>query len=219
MVLIGGGVFLVLLFVLLFVRQGGGGGVGREVNAGVIKVMKDGREVSFDKSGVVTFRDGEIVFSQIWVDENGLSVFDYLKAKIEAGELLGGEYAVSWNGQGGSIGGDSVIDEVFGGFDDGGGDEGGDGGGDIGDVFDFGSSPTPTPTKKPSGGGSSGGIDDCPFWRLSYCVYPFTTPSPSPQPQPTGEILPPECEYNLSTGRTVIGDELCVPTPTPFPTP
>jgi len=76
--------------------------------------------------------------------------------------------------------------------------------------------PTPTPTPY-NGGGSP--FSECLFWRLSYCVIP-KTPTPSPTATPSEvQIKQPDCTDNLETGRTVITNELCLPTPTPTVTP
>lgn len=103
------------------------------------------------------------------------------------------------------------------------------------------STPTPNPTggsgsTPPSGGGSggssgggqgSGGVGQgggggwqapswCRIWKLSYCADAITpSPGPTQSPTPTGLAtpLPPLCTNpgNQTTGRTVIGNELCIP--------
>ncbi len=199
---------VVILFVLLLARRPEKVASKPEITTDSITLEKEGgMSITFGKSGVVDFGGG---FSEVWRAEDKSTLFDYIKAKLAKGEysLNGGLYKIVINGVAYYFdANDEVINAVF--------DEGETGGSSVGDFFDF--RITPTPTSKAGGGGGSGGsggggVDNCPFWRLSYCVYP---PSPTPTRAPATGILPPECGANLKTGRTVITDELCLPSPTP----
>lgn len=203
---------VLVFFVLINFRKSGKVGQKPVVTSDSITLEKQGgMAITFRNSGVIEFGGA---FSQLWSTEDGSTLYDYIKKKIEAGEysLEGGLYKVVIDGKVYYFDpGDEVIDTVF--------DEGeSGGGGGMGDLFNFNPTPTPiqsgpTPTDSGGSGSSKKGIDDCPFWRLSYCVYP--NPTPTPYIVPTAGILPPECGANLQTGRTVITNELCLSSPTP----
>lgn len=208
-------------------------------------VKKGNEEVMVHKNGQLDFQ-GNTPFSQKWVGRNGETLYDYFQKRIADGEysnftdidcyLLSyedsdGQHDVclaestelailfeTFNDPGGGGPTGESIDDYFNNGDDGdpgSGDGNGDssdngdgdtGGGDNGDSGGSGGG-TPIPTPE----------DDCPYWRLSYCVYPNPTPPPTtPTPNP-GEVLPPDCIVNTLTGRTVISSELCVSQPTPIP--
>lgn len=119
--------------------------------------------------------------------------------------------------------------------------------GDQGDDSDDSDGDDGTPGNGDSGNGDSGGangnsgtpggdpgsvIDDCPFWRLNYCVYPpapppipsSPTPTPSPGPSPTPGSSPqptpdfgvvqdePDCSLwdEWVTTRAIISNTLCI---------
>ncbi len=194
-----------------------------------VKVQKDGNTLDVRSDGRVTFEKNNETFEDFWDEDKLNAFFGYIDGKyVGEGELVagGGNYIVV-NGTTYVLGDDELIDAVE---DD--AEDGDDGGGDDGDGGDDGgSTPFPTSTSGPSGGGTSptpaptssapsggGGPDpECLYWRLSYCVRP-RTPSPSPSATPeVVEIREPNCEANAQTGRTVIGNDLCIPTPSPTP--
>lgn len=60
-------------------------------------------------------------------------------------------------------------------------------------------------------------VDDCPFWRLSYCVYPWPTTVPVVSVTPTPTTNPyPNLKFDCTLGgsqvtsRTVISDTVCI---------
>jgi hypothetical protein len=79
--------------------------------------------------------------------------------------------------------------------------------------------PTPTRRIRPTPTGNPTPTpDDCPFWRIAYCVWPTPTPIPREitiSPTPTEAVYPNlifDCTLSNSvvTKRTVISDTLCV---------
>ncbi len=217
-------VVVIIAFVLLFGR--GFKGVSNTAKSGIVGTIvlkQDGTSFSLDSTGNAIWSTDGNTRSALWSSDKTNSFFAYYdsnwasKATIVAG-------SATVNGSNDELA-KAVIDEGSGG--------GGTGGGDIGQYF---GTPTPTPTGSGSGGGGAGGGTGdsggdngapswCKHWRLSYCSDPppdTTIPSPTSTPI-TGQAtpLPPDCNNagNQQTGRTVIGNELCLTSPTPVATP
>lgn len=193
-----------------------------------VTVIQNGEKITVFRSGRVvrTRADGSQV-EEFWSSEKTAAFFDYYWETYG----LGGDLEnITVGGEGGLEidPGDELSDIIFADDEDGEGDDGG-GGGSQGDggLDDYFPSPSPTNpggdyTPPPGGGedgdGEGGGSEEpeCLFWRLSYCVI-FPTPTPAvPTPTPPGVIFyEPTCEDvgNQQTGKTVIGDELCISEP------
>lgn len=185
--------------------------------AASISLTQDGRQITVSIDGSV-FENGVLV--DTWSAEKTRAFFDYYNAQYAS--YQGGQTVIVFSGPGGEStssvpAGDELTDIVFGGGGTGGGGNG-NGGGGTGGFFQSGS---PTPTPLPYGESSplpSSIPNWCKHWLLSYCAdtpAPSSTPTPSPAAGPTP--LPPDCNNvgNQETGRTVISNELCVPSPTP----
>lgn len=72
---------------------------------------------------------------------------------------------------------------------------------------------TPQPSSWPGPTASSPSIKDlCPYWRLSYCVYP---PSPLPSISIPNKVYAPDCELwqKQVSKRTVISNTICIEKP------
>lgn len=180
-----------------------------------ITLKRDGREITVSIDGSV-FENGVLV--DTWDAEKTRAFFDYYNSQYASYE--GGEITLVFSGAGGTSSssvpaGDELTEIIFNG---GGGGGGGNGGGDTGGIFESG---TPTPTPLPYGSSPplpSTSPSWCKHWLLSYCAdapEPSSTPTPNPTTGPTP--LPPDCNNvgNQQTGRTVISNDLCIPTPTP----
>lgn len=191
-----------------------------------VTVIQNGEQITVFKSGRVvrTLADGTQV-EEFWSSEKTAAFFDYYWENYSLGEdveniTVGGEDGVELHPT------DELSDIIF--DEDNNGDVGGGGGDEGGGLDDYFPSPSPTNSASvytPPPGGSSGGGDsgsgyeepeECLFWRLSYCVT-FPTPTPVvPTPTPQDVVFyEPTCEDvgNQQTGKTVIGDELCVTEP------
>ncbi|OGM28297.1 hypothetical protein A2801_02460 [Candidatus Woesebacteria bacterium RIFCSPHIGHO2_01_FULL_41_10] len=223
--MIGGLLLLAMVFagvLLLF------GGSGKSDELQSIEVRLGDQTLTVSRDGMVLLRTSDGEFQDQWSTEKTRAFFDYFNERT----FEEGEYLLLLNSEAGTqavaIGDDELINVVINETTGGTGDDG-NSGEDIDDYFDDGGSSGggggSTPTPPPGGGGSSGGgesgdDDTCLFWRISYCVEfpPDPTPSPTPTDSPV-QIKPPDCAENYETGRTVISSELCLPTPSPSPTP
>lgn len=206
----------IVVLVILFTRGAGNPSPDKTINS--VTVQKDGNALTVSSDGSVRYEKDGLLYEDFWDSGKVKTFFDYIDASYtgESQVVSGGQNYISINSGGGSstyiFDEDELIDiiedETTG--DDDGGDTGGGGGG--GST----STSTPSPTSTGASGGG-GGSSECLYWRLSYCVRPRTsTPSPTSTPV-TVEIREPNCEDNTQTGKTVIGNELCLPTPTPTP--
>ena len=194
----GGLIIMGLLMVFLVITAGRGLGETEDDGTKTIKVRDGEVEITVSSDGSYKIINSGESSEGFWSKGKALAFLDYFYDKygenseylVSGDELV--QAAVSGGSSGGEDGGD--IGQYF---DDGDGD--GSGGGPGGGP---GSTPTPAP---------GGGSDECLYWRLSYCV---RRPAPTPTPSPSGEIVAfePTCgdQRNLTTGRTVIGNELCV---------
>jgi len=179
-----------------------------------VTVMQNGEQITVFRSGRVVRKaaDGTET-EEFWSSQKTAAFFDYYWEIYGQGEDV---VSISVGGEGGfPINAEDELSDVI--LDD---DSGDGGGGGLDDYF---STPSPTnpggggasPTTPPGGGGGGGGSTEpeCLFWRLSYCVT-FPTPTPAvPTPTPVDTtFFEPTCEDvgNQQTGKTVIGDELCI---------
>jgi hypothetical protein len=225
-----GGMVIIVLIVLGAVSLGRSGvssnqGTGDEVTTIEAKGQNGDDRLVIHSDGRVEVHRGGKMFSEFWTRGKTSALFAYYNDFYAQGaEITNGKATFTYSDDE-LI--DAVIDETTGSNNGGsGGGTGGSGPGqDIDDLFNTPTpaptstgratrrTPTPTPTtpeKEPW----------CLYWRLSYCVIAYKTPSPSgPSATPAANILPPNCPENTLTGRTVIGNELCLPSPTPSPTP
>ena len=176
-------------------------------------------EISTSKGGLLTVhrngaveyeRDG-IFYSDFW-DPNKTSAFFSYFGKFFLGDYFGsGSNSITIYTQNGSESSSYEDDELVDAVED---ETAGDDEEDPGDIGGYYGTPTPAPS------GSSGGSDDdeCIYWILSYCVI-MRTSTPTPTAAPAGEstALPPSCNVNENqqTGRTIISNELCIPSPLP----
>jgi hypothetical protein len=206
------GVFVLavgVVVLLILLGRGAPGKAGRDINS--VTVQKDGNTLTVNSDGTVSYETDEGTFTDFWDADKTNAFFDYINSKYSGeGDLIsGGEDYVLINGQTSySLGDDELIDTIEDETGGGGGSPPPGGGGS-------GGLPSPTPTATAGQGG--GGDPECLYWRLSYCVRP-RTPSPTPSSTPVEvEIREPNCEANTQTGRTVIGNDLCLPTPSPTP--
>src|SRR3989344_2908304 len=218
----------VLLLLVLFLSKGSIFKSGADDPVDNIKIEQGSDSATVYSSGKVFLRSKTLSGEDFWDTAKTKSFFEIINDKFESGEFIEGTEtledgsflviynkdeeqvltyfgdqsasptpgATQWSG-GGSSGGSS------------GGSGGSDGWGSSG-----GGSSTPAP---------AGPDPDCPFWRLSYCVYPRT---PTPVQTPSGTTNPfPNLVYDCDLGdstvtqRTVISNTLCVKEPTPSPTP
>jgi len=186
-------------------------------NIDSVTIQKDGNKLVVNADGTVRYETSEGVFEDFWSSDKTNAFFKHFEPNLtgESDLITGGQNYLTINSNGQSytyvLGEDELVDIVEDETSGGGGGTGG-GGGSGG-----GSSPTSTPAGGSGGGGGGGGLGDCLYWRLSYCVRP-RTPTPSPTTTPVSvEIREPNCDVNTQTGRTVIGNDLCLPSPTPTP--
>lgn len=212
----------VVVLIGVFAMRGGEGDEGREIDS--VTAQKDGNTLTVSRDGHVVYSTSGGVFEDFWDKEKTDTFFGYINSKYSGeGDLIsGGENYILINGQTSyAFSDDELINQI--------GNETGGGGGPTPTSSSqgqgqggggSGSGPTPTP---PGGGGGSGGSSgggpdpECLYWRLSYCVRP-RTPRPSPTATPvTVEIREPDCGVNTQTGKTVIGNDLCISTPSPTP--
>lgn len=213
--LIGIAVGLLLVFILLgvFLRRGSLPSVSQPTVTAIV-LTNNGTQFSLDSSGHAVWGEGEGTKSELWSSQKTRSFFEYYYDNWAAtATVSGGTAYVTTNGS------DELANVITTGGGGGGG--GGNGGGDISQFF---ATPTPVPNSGAGGdpptGGNNGGPSWCIHWRLSYCADgPPDTSTPAPTPQPTSgpTPLPPDCNNtgNQQTGRTVISNDLCLPTPTP----
>jgi uncharacterized membrane protein YgcG len=207
--------------------------------------IKDGNnEINVNDQGIVELKNPDKVLYQNWPEETIKALFENIRQKSKNSNLnlSRGEYPITYfDGERSYTflidSDDSELSEVLdklknlnsgrdlseyfnsplpsgvsnNGNSGGGSNDGGNNGGGNGN----------------SGGGSGGsGQWDCPFWRLSYCVWPVSPPpigapvSPSPsastptQPSPSPSVVQriPDCDMMGATitGKTVISNTLCV---------
>ena len=188
-----------------------------------IIIQKDGKTLTVSADGTARLESKDGISDAFWSKDKVNAFLSYFGTKdSESGELItGGEnYITISTGSGSNTyplndDDDEFVDVVNDDVSSGGG---GGGGGGIGDIIG-GHSPTPLPTGTNAGGGGGGGGDTtCLYWTLSFCVR-LRTPTPSPVATTTTvEIREPSCDANTQTGKTVIGNDLCLPTPSPTPT-
>jgi len=207
-IVIGGIAVVAFVGILLFLLQGSGG-IFSEVTGSRTKIeaknSTNGNSLTVYSDGSVEVSKGSEVYRTYW-DKNKVDAFLSYQSSVYGNESFSYEN-------------DELLDEIIN-ETSGGGSQTPDDGQDIADFFN---TPTPAPTSSPGGSGGSGGPTPTPdpggqpwclYWRLSYCVILYTPP-PTGTPGPEEGILPPDCQENLQTGKTVIGNELCVPSPTP----
>lgn len=209
-----------LILVVIFASRSGAE-KRREIDS--VTAQKDGNTLTVSRDGHVVYKTSKGVFEDFWDRDKTDAFFAYINKKYfgEGETITGGKNYIIINGQTSYLLTDDelidqVADETSGSSPPGVGGSGGETGGSGSE-----SGPTPTPT---GGGGSGGNSSDsggsnseCLYWRLSYCVR-LRTPSPTPSATPVEVyIREPNCEANTQTGRTVIGNELCLPTPSPTP--
>lgn len=221
------GVIVLVILVLLVMRNFKvGTGSSSASNVGTIVLKKDGTSFSVDASGNAIWTTNGVTTSALWSASKTGSFFAYYNANWASGANI--ENGTATVNAGSDELASAVISEGNG---SGGGGGGGSGGG--GDLSQYFGSPTPTPSGgsggsgggSGGGGGNNGGPSWCLHWRLSYCADPppdTSTPIPTATPIPgQATPLPPDCNDpgNQQTGRTVIGNELCLPNPTPTATP
>lgn len=183
-----------------------------------IELVANGKKLTVFSDGSV-FSEGVLV--DTWDKDKTDAFFDYYNkryAKSETGDIAitfvsGGDSHTSYAPANDELTNTIINNET-----------GGGGGGNPtptpGDIGSYFNSPTPTPLPYDSPSPLPEGIPSwCKHWLLSYCAdTPAPSYSPTPTPVPTGPTpLPPDCNNpgNQQTGRTVISNELCVPTPTP----
>lgn len=217
------GIGTLLLIVALVASRPKSGSADRKIAS--VVVQNNGNTLEVEADGRVSFMKDGKTYEDYWDSDKVATFFEYLDGRyVGEGELVtGGQNYIVISGSGGTstyvLDDDELVDAVEeetetggggGGETDGGGSTEGSGGG--------GSTPTVGPTTSPSGGGVPNGIDpECLYWRLSYCVRK-RTPTPVPSATPlTVEIREPDCGANTQTGKTVIGNDLCISTPSPTP--
>lgn len=228
------GIGVAVFFVFAIVLFASRGGVGKNANdISKVTINKNGNEITIHKNGRVDYSSGSGNYTDYWGQDKISAFFGYFDKNYLVGEsdlLHAGEDAVTIDVNGETktyvLGSDEEIADAAAEdaqTPDGDSGSGGGGGGEDIDNY-FTSSPSPTSTPAPGGTSSStstptptppnGGDPECLYWRLSYCVRK-RTPAPTPTPAGTAEIRPDDCESNTQTGKTVISNELCIPTPTP----
>ncbi len=219
--LIGGiiiGVIALVVLVTLLARNGMSKRAAPIEPVESITLKGNGISLQIDGSGNAVWQTSEGTRTELWGRDKTSSLFEYYYANwAQNAEVTNGSATVN-------VGNDELGNAVL--AEDGvGGGGGGNGGGDVSQYF-----PTPTPTPAGSGGsgggsgggGNGGGPSWCTHWKLSYCADPPTpapTTTPTPTPGSSATPLPPDCNDpgNQQTGRTVIGNELCLPTATQTP--
>ena len=200
-------------------------------NISAVAIQKNGGQLIVRRDGSVTYVFGDDSYSDTWDQDKTDAFFKHFEDTylVAEGEYItGGQNSVTVivNGSQSSyvLDDDELVDVVIDDTTGGGGGPGGTGG--TGGSGGSGGSGGTGGTSSPGGGTSTPGPTmppygpdpNCLFWRLSYCVRP-RTPTPTPVQTTTAVIRPPDCTENIQTGRTVISNELCVPTPSPTPTP
>jgi hypothetical protein len=220
--LIGGGVTVLVIFlVFLLIRAGGVSLPGtKNLSDEKIKVSDERGELTVFRNGDVLFvgADGQNIYDKWDADKTDAFFNHYFDNFVNAGVDQGsGENTITistvdgdytYNGDDDELG-DAVIDDETGGEDDSGG-----GGDDIGDYF---GSPTPRPSSTPYGSPTPtpySPFKDCLYWKLSYCVIPKVTPTPEPTAAPgEGVIEAANCdEWNeTQSSNTVINNTVCIP--------
>lgn len=212
----------VFIFFALLLR---GKNVSTDNDISEVTIRRGDETVRVGRDGKVNYFSSDNEYSEIWDEEKIKAYFGYFDKKylLLDGQLVragNNTITIIVNGKEVTyvLSDDEEIDDQV--IDDAQNpDDGDNGGGGVDNYFT--SSPTATPTS--AAGGTSRPtptpppwVDpECLYWRLSYCVRK-RTPTPSPTPVATAEIRPDNCEDNLQTGKTVISNELCVPTPTPY---
>lgn len=211
---------VVVIGVLLSAR---GGGAGNSVDK--VTVQKDGKTLTVNRDGHVSYEDNGNTYEDVWSEEKTSAFFSYFSKNYSGeGDLVtGGANSVTISSGSGSTTyvlspGDEITDAAANDVVSGGGGGGGGGGG-ISDIINNSPTPSPAPTSTSGGVVNPGGPDpECLYWKLSYCVRK-RTPAPTPVPTSSPDIRQPDCSANTQTGKTVIGNDLCLPTPSPTPTP
>lgn len=205
---------VVVLAFVIFPRNG----VEEARRIDSVTIQKEGNTLTVSREGMVRYETGDAVYEDFWEKDKVDTFFGYINSKYAGeGELITGRESYITIGSGGGttvyiLGDDELVDAVE--------NETGGGGGSPSPTAPPGQSGgdgSPSPTAPPGQEGESSGSSECLYWRLSYCVRP-RTPTPTPSSAPAeGEIREPDCDVNTQTGRTVIGNELCLPTPSPTP--
>lgn len=214
---------VVISFILLAFMMASRGEVARE-SIDRVSIKKDGGELIVNKNGFVRYEKDGQVFEDEWSEHKTNTFFNYIENNY-AGEsqiIAGGQNFITINKQTQNfeyeLGEDELIDivedETTGSGGQGNGNDGGDengNGGNTGGGNNAGGNSNDGGGGGGSNGGGNPGGQECLYWRISYCVRARTpTPAPSEAP-PEVEIRQPNCEENTQTGRTVIGNELCLP--------
>lgn len=184
-------------------------------SANSLQIKVNENSFYIDRSGEAIWTHDGNTISKLWEKSKTDSFFDYIYKTYGTGEKF--ELSMS----------DELVAQVL--------SEGSSQNVATSDISSYFATPTsspngsePTQTSSPSSGGGGyagdGGIPSwCKHWRLSYCADtppPQATLTPStasPSPQGGATPLPPDCTNpgNQRTGKTVIGNELCLPSETP----
>lgn len=224
-----GAVIGVVVLVVLLVLILRGGATKKTSDISEVKINRGGEEIVVRKNGRVDYISGDNTYIDFWSEDKINAYFGYFDKYYllnESDLLRAGDDSITINVNGETktyvLSSDEEIDDAA--AEDAKDDDSGSGGGgdNIGDYFTNGPTPTPNPSSSPGGSTGptptptppNGGDPECLYWRLSYCVRK-RTPSPTPTPTGTAQIRPDNCESNTQTGKTVISNELCIPTPTP----
>jgi len=217
---------VVILVLLIVVFRGSSGTMTGFEEIDTVVVRNSGSTLVVGRNGGVELTSTQGIFTDRWTSGKISAFFSYLEENY-SGSAVFNESTAKFAG----LDGDELVfivgQEVSGASGPGGGGatetggspggaSGGSGGGGSGSSA--GSGDGGSDGSSGSGTSGGGGGSECLFWRLSYCVI-LHTPAPSATPTSGPGILPADCGENLETGRTVIGNELCLPTPTPSPTP
>jgi len=212
------GIILVTFFIIFFViRSISPSGSSSNEGLQSITIEANGKKVTVGADGSV-YENGVLV--DTWSREKTQAFFSYYASKYGSSEEGDSVITFIVNGEARTQSGSSndELTQIVTGGGSGTGGNGGNGGGGTSGFFE---SPLATPTPPPfgeSGPPPSPAPSWCIHWRLSYCADPPpTTSSPTSTPVSGPTPFPPDCnnEGNQQTGRTVIGNELCIPTPTP----
>lgn len=178
-----------------------------------IQANKGDTSLTVSRDGRVEYRDGDRTFTDFWNADRTRAFFAYYDEVYADGATVEGSRANF------TYDDDELLDQIT-------KETGGNGNNDDEDDGGF-SEYFNTPN--PSGGGSQSTNTPAPttnpqeqpwclYWRLSYCVIAYTPP-PTGTPVAGENIRQPDCDENLDTGKTTIGDEQCFTpvTPTPLP--
>lgn len=204
--------FTVLLLGLVVAFLFSGRGISEQDSISSAIIQKDGAEITIGSDGSVWYMRDDESLSENWSEAKLRAFWEYLNREYMDDEPVltaSGKNSVTIN-----VGNnkytyvldddDELVDAIEDDIvnppspeDDPGGSEG--------------STPPPGGGSGGGTGGGGGGNSECLFWRISYCVRLRTpVPTATPGPQVQVDIREPDCQYNQDTGKTVLGDELCI---------